>query len=135
MGGCWPLLEACLESPSRPRVGNSQLQAINLYSREGLIRYILCCCQDRTTRGGLRDKPSQCVQLLLFGPKTNREPAHLTLTIHAMFSPDSAQRSTNGTSTPLQQGSGQVVILLLPPINGLASRLLGMGRYTTRQTE
>ncbi|PMD21996.1 terpenoid cyclases/Protein prenyltransferase [Hyaloscypha hepaticicola] len=58
VGGCWPLLEACLEGPSRPSVGESQSQAINLYSREGLIRYILCCCQDRTKRGGLRDKPS-----------------------------------------------------------------------------
>ncbi|PBP25367.1 prenyltransferase and squalene oxidase [Diplocarpon rosae] len=27
-------------------------------NREGLIRYILCCCQDQSKRGGLRDKPS-----------------------------------------------------------------------------
>jgi protein farnesyltransferase subunit beta len=31
----------------------------SLYSREGLIRYIMCCCQDRSKRGGLRDKPSR----------------------------------------------------------------------------
>lgn len=31
----------------------------SLFSREGLIRYILCCCQDQTKRGGLRDKPGK----------------------------------------------------------------------------
>ncbi|KAK4147551.1 terpenoid cyclases/protein prenyltransferase alpha-alpha toroid [Dichotomopilus funicola] len=30
-----------------------------LFHREGLIRYILCCCQDTTKRGGLRDKPGK----------------------------------------------------------------------------
>jgi len=30
-----------------------------LYSREGLIRYIMCCCQDTGKRGGLRDKPGK----------------------------------------------------------------------------
>lgn len=50
VGGCWPLIEAALKrSPSRAPV--------DLYSREGLIRYILCCCQDH--RGGLRDKPGK----------------------------------------------------------------------------
>ena len=49
VGGCWPLLEACvLSSPSQS----------SLYDRDALIRYILCCCQDQTRRGGLRDKPS-----------------------------------------------------------------------------
>ncbi|EKD20363.1 prenyltransferase and squalene oxidase [Drepanopeziza brunnea f. sp. 'multigermtubi' MB_m1] len=60
VGGCWPLLEACLNgNASNPE---SRLVSITsdgkLFSREGLIRYILCCCQDQTKRGGLRDKPS-----------------------------------------------------------------------------
>jgi hypothetical protein len=33
----------------------------SLFSRNGLIRYILSCCQDTTKRGGLRDKPSKYV--------------------------------------------------------------------------
>ncbi|KAE9370437.1 terpenoid cyclases/Protein prenyltransferase [Stipitochalara longipes BDJ] len=62
VGGCWPLLEACLDGPSRILARRTSPAATHsvgsLYSREGLIRYILCCCQDRTKRGGLRDKPS-----------------------------------------------------------------------------
>ncbi|KAI9717149.1 MAG: hypothetical protein M1812_004897 [Candelaria pacifica] len=56
VGGCWPLVEAALNGSQSvthgppPNVGS-------LYSREGLIRYILCCCQGN--RGGLRDKPSK----------------------------------------------------------------------------
>lgn len=58
VGGCWPLLEAALNGPqsvSKPLKPTTK----GLYSREGLIRYILCCCQ--ATRGGLRDKPSKYV--------------------------------------------------------------------------
>ncbi|QSZ34840.1 hypothetical protein DSL72_007699 [Monilinia vaccinii-corymbosi] len=60
VGGCWPLLEACLEGPTQQTENGSSLlpTSVNLYSREGLIRYILCCCQDTGSRGGLRDKPS-----------------------------------------------------------------------------
>ncbi|KAJ8064484.1 hypothetical protein OCU04_006818 [Sclerotinia nivalis] len=60
VGGCWPLLEACLEGPTQQTQNgpSSSSTPINLYSREGLIRYILCCCQDTGSRGGLRDKPS-----------------------------------------------------------------------------
>jgi protein farnesyltransferase subunit beta len=32
-----------------------------LYNREGLVRYILCACQNMSKRGGLRDKPSKYV--------------------------------------------------------------------------
>ncbi|KAJ2891681.1 terpenoid cyclases/protein prenyltransferase alpha-alpha toroid [Zalerion maritima] len=53
IGGCWPLVEACL-SP-----GGETDSTTSLYSREGLTRYILNCCQDTTKRGGLRDKPSR----------------------------------------------------------------------------
>ncbi|KAI6245499.1 Protein farnesyltransferase subunit beta [Erysiphe necator] len=66
VGGCWPLIQACLDGKftSRPyfsrEMGNSasDYSVGSLYSREGLIRYILCCCQDMSKRGGLRDKPS-----------------------------------------------------------------------------
>lgn len=61
-GGCFPLIEACLSpsgSGSEKDKTSTGLAAApeSLYSREGLIRYILCCCQDQTKRGGLRDKP------------------------------------------------------------------------------
>ncbi|CZR57062.1 related to RAM1-protein farnesyltransferase, beta subunit [Phialocephala subalpina] len=62
VGGCWPLIEACLDGPSLGSPAGIQVAPLtavgHLYSREGLIRYILCCCQDQTKRGGLRDKPS-----------------------------------------------------------------------------
>ncbi|KAL1857000.1 hypothetical protein VTK73DRAFT_8158 [Phialemonium thermophilum] len=60
VGGCWPLVEACLSSSgrygSKTRLPPS---TTSLFSREGLIRYILCCCQDQSKRGGLRDKPGK----------------------------------------------------------------------------
>lgn len=56
VGACWPLLEAALNGP---QISANSAHPItgSLYSREGLIRYILCCCQSE--RGGLRDKPSK----------------------------------------------------------------------------
>jgi len=56
IGGCWPLIEAALETPV---TASQNAGADSLYSKEGLIRYILCACQDRSKRGGLRDKPSK----------------------------------------------------------------------------
>ncbi|EFX02793.1 farnesyltransferase beta subunit ram1 [Grosmannia clavigera kw1407] len=56
VGSCWPLVEACL---GRSEHENPSLPSRSLFSREGLIRYILCCCQDQTKRGGLRDKPAR----------------------------------------------------------------------------
>ncbi|KAL2755983.1 hypothetical protein ACRALDRAFT_1057121 [Sodiomyces alcalophilus JCM 7366] len=62
VGGCWPLIDAALngtsdldelENESQPTI-----DSIDWYNREGLIRYILCCAQDESKRGGLRDKPS-----------------------------------------------------------------------------
>ncbi|KAI9367785.1 terpenoid cyclases/protein prenyltransferase alpha-alpha toroid [Aspergillus egyptiacus] len=56
VGSCWPLIQAALNGTQavpdsqRPTVGN-------LYSREGLTRYILGCCQSKN--GGLRDKPGK----------------------------------------------------------------------------
>ena len=55
VGGCWPLIEAALNGPQtstsviKPKISS-------LFSKEGLIRYILSCCQEES--GGLRDKPS-----------------------------------------------------------------------------
>ncbi|CAN8098096.1 unnamed protein product [Discula destructiva] len=65
VGGCWPLIEAALSGsaaapagePGRKRKLAPYQQS--LYSREGLIRYTMCCCQDLTKRGGLRDKPGR----------------------------------------------------------------------------
>ena len=60
VGGCWPLIQAALNGPQskhlpdKPYVGN-------FYSEEGLIRYIVSCCQAR--EGGLRDKPNVYVNI------------------------------------------------------------------------
>ncbi|KAI1004342.1 Protein farnesyltransferase subunit beta [Podosphaera aphanis] len=58
VGGCWPLIEASLGGRFIVKAEPSGALTESLLSREGLIRYILCCCQDQTKRGGLRDKPS-----------------------------------------------------------------------------
>ena len=55
VGGCWPFIEAALPEPC-PQAHLNGANAGGLYSREGLIRYILSCCQ--SDLGGLRDKPS-----------------------------------------------------------------------------
>lgn len=61
VGGCWPLIEACLNGSGNQSQHEHKLAAAtgSLFSREGLIRYILCCCQDLPKRGGLRDKPGK----------------------------------------------------------------------------
>ncbi|KAJ5776084.1 uncharacterized protein N7511_001095 [Penicillium nucicola] len=55
VGGCWPLLESALNG----KPGNTETPVGSLFSREGLTRYILGCCQGHT--GGLRDKPGKHV--------------------------------------------------------------------------
>ncbi|KAF2400939.1 terpenoid cyclases/Protein prenyltransferase [Trichodelitschia bisporula] len=45
VGGCWTLISAALQSEG----------SADIWSREGLTRYILCCCQGSA---GLRDKPT-----------------------------------------------------------------------------
>jgi protein farnesyltransferase subunit beta len=57
VGGCWPLIEATLRSRELAHEGQSEQACGSLYSKEGLTRYILSCCQSNT--GGLRDKPSK----------------------------------------------------------------------------
>lgn len=64
VGCCWPLIEASLAGPSSlmfdvNKTKNYDIDFHNIYSREGLIRYILCCAQDQSKRGGMRDKPSK----------------------------------------------------------------------------
>ncbi|KAM0794710.1 CaaX farnesyltransferase beta subunit Ram1 [Usnea florida] len=55
VGGCWPLIEAALNGP-QTSVSIDWPRSSNLYSKEGLTRYILSCCQKDS--GGFRDKPS-----------------------------------------------------------------------------
>ncbi|KAJ0342886.1 hypothetical protein COL922a_000710 [Colletotrichum nupharicola] len=73
VGGCWPLIDAVLKGASeleeeetaaadqqqKQQQSRTTPAEGSLYSREGLIRYILCCGQDCSKRGGLRDKPSK----------------------------------------------------------------------------
>lgn len=60
VGGCWPLIEAAIHGPTKTTSTETPSSAVgDLYSREGLVRYILCCGQDQTKRGGMRDKPYQ----------------------------------------------------------------------------
>jgi hypothetical protein len=97
IGACWPLIEACLDgNPSREKI----LENDSLYSREGLIRYILCCGQDTSARGGLRDKPSTYV---LPNPSkffraicANRRLGILMHITHVMSQQDSVLRNTSG---------------------------------------
>ncbi|KAM0278993.1 hypothetical protein ACHAQH_004861 [Verticillium albo-atrum] len=76
VGGCWPLIDAALNGASdlddtvgdsdegkvpadNERTSDAHKNDNEWFSREGLIRYILCCAQDQSKRGGLRDKPSR----------------------------------------------------------------------------
>lgn len=51
-GGCWALLDAALQS-TPASAGATQ----DLWSREGLVRYVLSCAQHE--KAGLRDKPGK----------------------------------------------------------------------------
>ncbi|GAQ38130.1 CAAX farnesyltransferase (FTase) subunit beta [Aspergillus tubingensis] len=55
VGTCWPLVQSALNGV-QSATGPERVPA-NLYSREGLTRYILGCCQSKY--GGLRDKPGK----------------------------------------------------------------------------
>ncbi|KAK7408913.1 CAAX farnesyltransferase (FTase) subunit beta [Neonectria punicea] len=63
VGGCWPLIEAALNGPRGAPADSGDHPLPNamdsLFSRDGLTRYILSCCQDQSKRGGMRDKPSK----------------------------------------------------------------------------
>ncbi|RDW81063.1 CAAX farnesyltransferase subunit beta RAM1 [Aspergillus mulundensis] len=55
VGSCWPLIQSALDGTQDAASPQSAVR--NLYSREGLTRYILGCCQSKN--GGLRDKPGK----------------------------------------------------------------------------
>lgn len=57
IGDCWPLVQAAIDGPRNTREDLELSTVGNLYSREGLARYVLACCQAED--GGLRDKPSK----------------------------------------------------------------------------
>ena len=58
VGGCWPLIQATLNGPSSAQeLSNNDPAIENLFSKEGLTRFILSCCQ--ASNGGLKDKPSK----------------------------------------------------------------------------
>lgn len=84
VGGCWPLVRASLygvhrtSQPSKPPTDT-------LYSREGLARYILACCQSK--RGGLRDKPGKYA--VSFFLRTLHTLDYSCLTSRAYRHPDS----------------------------------------------
>lgn len=72
VGACWPLIAAALKpsyalsrsAGDRDVDGtgtqpNKIIKQTTLFDREGLIRYILCACQDTSRRGGMRDKPNK----------------------------------------------------------------------------
>ncbi|KAL7269877.1 CAAX farnesyltransferase (FTase) subunit beta [Rhizina undulata] len=56
IGGCWALVEAAL-NVQKEIAGKWNGVVGSLWSREGLARYILSCCQAK--HGGLRDKPGK----------------------------------------------------------------------------
>ena len=57
IGGCWPLIQAAIDGPRCTADIEASATIGNIFSREGLARYILSCCQ--AADGGLRDKPSK----------------------------------------------------------------------------
>jgi len=72
VGGCWPLIEAAMNGEGAGGGGHGSGHGNgdgsghgdggggglpSFYDRDGLIRYILCCCQSE--QGGLRDKPGK----------------------------------------------------------------------------
>ena len=56
IGGCWSLVEAAI-AETKDSSDGTYSGGPSLFNRDGLMRYILCCCQGE--KGGLRDKPSK----------------------------------------------------------------------------
>jgi protein farnesyltransferase subunit beta len=56
VGDCWPLVQSALNGPYRDGDAVPEMPQY-LFSREGLARYIMNCCQNKN--GGLRDKPGK----------------------------------------------------------------------------
>lgn len=59
VGACWPLLQASLAKDQSSASETGLPFGHSFYDREGLIRYILSCGQDHSSRGGMRDKPGR----------------------------------------------------------------------------
>ncbi|KAF3019657.1 CAAX farnesyltransferase (FTase) subunit beta [Neopestalotiopsis sp. 37M] len=60
VGACWPLLQASLAEDHSSAAAETGLPSgHSFYDREGLMRYILSCGQDHSSRGGMRDKPGR----------------------------------------------------------------------------
>ena len=86
VGACFPLIEAALN-------GSSDATSVSesLFHREGLIRYILCCGQDQTKRGGLRDKPGKYVTFFStrfhskFPLSNTNSPARMSDAYHSCY--------------------------------------------------
>ncbi|KAJ5518569.1 hypothetical protein N7453_000991 [Penicillium expansum] len=89
VGGCWPLLESSLEG----KPDNTEPPTNSLFSREGLIRYILGCCQGND--GGLRDKPGKHVDSY----HTCYVMAGLSATQNHHYRTDSSVTSNNFSSS------------------------------------
>ncbi|KAF2215507.1 hypothetical protein CERZMDRAFT_65782 [Cercospora zeae-maydis SCOH1-5] len=53
VGSCWSLIQAAIAGPTY-----TASKQIDIWSRAGQIRYLLCCGQQPGKRGGMRDKPS-----------------------------------------------------------------------------
>jgi hypothetical protein len=81
IGGCWPLINAATLGSNEAQAPSHRFDG--LFSREGLIRYILCCCQQ--PGGGLRDKPSKLVLCKAFTEhiETDGRAEHQMATTHA----------------------------------------------------
>jgi len=58
VGGCWALVEAALSGGDSAKDTTMDATTPELWSREGLTRYLLCCGQQPGKKGGMRDKPS-----------------------------------------------------------------------------
>lgn len=58
VGAAWTFIEAGLRQPAEAGGYTPGSVDDGLYSKEGLIRYVLSCCQAEAGGGGLRDKPN-----------------------------------------------------------------------------
>lgn len=104
VGGCWPLVEAACNGPQNPDELAGNVVG-SLWSREGLSRYILTCCQ--SMRGGMRDKPNKYILPPItysLSTQTNSicKTGHPTSTTPATYSSASAAHNTTRT-TPSQR--------------------------------
>ncbi|KAL8777253.1 MAG: hypothetical protein Q9213_007946 [Squamulea squamosa] len=112
VGGCWPLLEAAIEG-SRTQSETADSPKGSLYSRDGLMRYILACCQSE--KGGLRDKPSHSAQNYNYYRKGHADDASRVL-------PDALQwasvphRSTDERENGLETLSANARVTPIHPI-------------------